>query len=185
MSGFWALKDLTGRRFGRLTVLCRDGSNASGLAVWLCRCTCGTVTRTAGNLLRAGKAVSCGCYKRENSARVAAHLKRKHGMHGSRTYRSWRSMKTRCTNPTHISYKNYGSRGITICTRWLRSFECFLADLGERPPGTSLDRIDVNGNYEPGNCKWSTPGEQSRNTRRSITYKRAPARDASPGRRGA
>src|SRR5206468_1663320 len=83
------------------------------------------------------------------------------------TYRSWYAMKARCTNSNHTSYHHYGGRGITVCERWLNSFEAFLTDMGDRPEGTSLDRIDVNGNYEPSNCKWSTPSEQANNKRRT------------------
>lgn len=92
----------------------------------------------------------------------------KHGMYGSSTYVSWRSMIARCCNSKHKAYRNYGGRGITVCERWRNSFTDFLADMGERPEGTTLDRKENNGNYEPGNCRWATPKEQTRNRRVSV-----------------
>lgn len=92
----------------------------------------------------------------------------KHGHYKSREYTTWISMKSRCLNPNEKSFKDYGGRGIKICERWLDSFENFFADMGRRPPGMTLDRKDANGNYEPGNCKWSTSIEQKNNMRRNI-----------------
>lgn len=93
------------------------------------------------------------------------HLK--HGMVGTRTHKTWTSMKGRCRNPNDAMWKYYGARGITVCARWLK-FENFYADMGERPEGKTLDRIDVNGHYEPGNCRWATPLEQRHNQRRCL-----------------
>lgn len=115
-----------------------------------------------------------GVYERTDEARRnmalakvgnTNHLGRgTHNQHQSRTYRSWSSMKSRCQNPKSTSYKYYGARGVTVCSRW-ESFENFFEDMGERPEGTSLDRIDPHGNYEPGNCRWATSAEQNRNKR--------------------
>lgn len=154
------LIDLTGERFGMLVVEHRDGS-VRGEARWRCRCDCGTTSLVRGNVLRSGRTRSCGC---ATPVAVGAMF-RVHGLSGRPEYRSWAHMTRRCTNPQDDSYPNYGGRGIRVCDRWLCSFEAFLADMGERPVGTSLDRINVNGNYEPGNCRWATTKTQARNTR--------------------
>jgi hypothetical protein len=90
-----------------------------------------------------------------------------HGLTDTPEHRSWAHMKNRCTNPNNDAWKHYGGRGIRVCDSWLESFEQFLADMGERPNGTSLDRIDVDGHYEPGNCRWATAVEQNNNQRRT------------------
>lgn len=97
----------------------------------------------------------------------------KHGMTGTRTFKSWETMKQRCTNPNAVDYERFGGRGIKVCAAWSKSFLTFLYDMGIRPEGKTLDRIDVNGNYTPKNCKWSTASEQHRNRRntRYVTYK--------------
>ena len=149
--------DLTGQRFAYLSVIRRNGSK-SNFAAWECLCDCGNVTTVAGVNLRKGHTTSCGCA-------VVKHLLQMnctHGQTGSPTYRSWAKMKSRCYDNQDIGFALYGGRGITVCERW-QTFENFLADMGTRPSGMTLDRVDPNGNYEPGNCKWSTALEQSRN----------------------
>ena len=153
-------RDLTGQRFGKLLALEPVGEDQQGRVLWRCQCDCGHQTIVIGCNLTSGNSKSCGCVQREKLS-----LRRwKHGMSQSLTYVSWYGMIKRCEDPHHRSYPNYGGRGIKVCERW-HSFENFLADMGERPKGTTLDRIDNNGNYCPGNCKWSTFLEQQRNKR--------------------
>ena len=146
------LINLIGTRYGKLTILAR-AANQGKKVRWLCKCDCGNQTIVQSGHLKKGSIKSCGC--------VGAH-----GMSDSRTYHSWRSMRQRCHDANHRSYKDYGGRGITICDQW-NSFHGFLADMGERPDDTTLDRIDFNGNYEPSNCRWATDSVQRNNKRTS------------------
>jgi hypothetical protein len=162
--------DLTGEQFGRWTVIKCVGRRHGG-ALYLCRCECGNEKEVPSGTLRAGQSQSCGCWKRERG--IVANTKHGRSSRGPRSaeYRSWCAMKRRCDNPSTNGYENYGGRGIVYCERWA-SFENFLADMGERPPGHSLDRIDVNGNYTPENCRWATAKEQQWG-RRDRTEQRA------------
>lgn len=141
-----------GDKFGKLTVLGRLA--LPGKVKYECRCDCGNQIFVRSDHLLSGATQSCGCLKEKTS-----------GWYKTATYASWTSMRQRCTNSKASKFSNYGGRGIKICDRWLESFENFLADMGERPAGKTLDRCENNGNYEPGNCKWSTPKEQARNRR--------------------
>lgn len=146
-------RDLTGMSFSRLTVIGEARKH-----YWLCRCECGVEKSIYQSNLISGRTRSCGCLNREN-----LNVKGTHRKTGTEAYRVWAAMKARCYRVTSKDYPNWGGRGITVCDRWKNSFENFLEDMGDRPPGFTIDRIDVNGNYEPGNCRWATKEQQSRN----------------------
>lgn len=154
------LLDFTGQRFGRLTALERVYPERSGNAIWRCRCECSNITDVRSNKLRSGRTKSCGC--------LAADLYRErhttHGKTSSREYEAWCRMIQRCTNSNHSAYRNYGGRGIRICPQWA-VFERFFEDVGERPHGMTLDRLDNNGDYEPDNVAWRSRFDQANNKR--------------------
>lgn len=161
-------EDLTGRVFGRLTVVeyafTQKTPSGQSKAIWRCRCECGVLIETGSQRLKTGNTNSCGCLQREmTSARSGTHR-----MTGTPSYESWRAMRERCNNPNNSHYAAYGGRGIKVCASWQASFEAFLADMGERPEGTTLDRINPDGNYEPGNCRWADSKTQALNTTRNV-----------------
>lgn len=163
--------ELAGKSFGLLTAIAivgkRDKCN-----VWRCVCVCGNETTATASQLTHGARRSCGCGKYASRAPrpdVAAknRANAKHGLCDTPTYRSWQQMRKRCQNPDDKDYHNYGERGITVCDKW-QEFLGFIGDMGMRPKGYTLGRIDNDGNYEPGNCRWETPVQQGRNKRVNV-----------------
>lgn len=155
-----------GDRFSRLTITRFDHwDSAKHRSFYVCRCDCGESCVQDNVRLKAGSVRSCGCLKREATVRRNMGTKRTHGMSKSAEYKAWRAMKNRCGNSSVACFKHYGGRGISVCVRWMKSFENFYADMGPRPPKMSLDRIDVNGNYEPQNCRWADTVTQRNNQR--------------------
>lgn len=158
-----------GKVYGRLTVLSLSYNPKTRKYISKCKCECGSIKEYDFSYIRSGNTTSCGCYLRDIRGKASIT----HNMSKSKEYNTWRHIKERCFNKKSEFYDNYGGRGITMCERWRDSFENFFADMGHSPSSEhSIDRINVDGNYEPGNCRWATSREQSRNTRKTvlITY---------------
>ena len=150
--------DITGQRFGRLVAVSETDHYSGVNRKWMCVCDCGNEKIVSKDRLKSGVTRSCGCLMRESRLT--------HGMTGKPIYESYRSMMKRCCVPNTEGFDNYGGRGIKVCDRW-KDFENFYSDMGDRPPGKTLDRINVDDDYSPENCRWVTWKEQARNKRNS------------------
>jgi hypothetical protein len=156
----WKVKDLTGRRFGRLFVF-KFLEIRGRYSYWVCFCDCGEIAVVRGVSLSEGNTKGCGCTNWRHG-----HNRK---WRKTPTYTTWQKMKERCFNPSHEHFKYYGEKGITVCKEWIDDFRNFLKDMGERPSGTTIDRYpNNNGNYEPGNCRWADKQTQRRNQRRVV-----------------
>lgn len=158
-------RDMEGREIGRLKVLCRSDRKSKN-PYWYCLCSCGALAEIRSDLLAKKTTKSCGCFRRE---RVTDHGATAGGR-TTRAFACWSRMHNRCKNPSSKDWKYYGGRGVSVCARW-SSFKNFLEDMGDPPAGLSIDRIDPNGDYEPGNCRWADALTQSRNRRRTGGWK--------------
>lgn len=163
------IKNLIGQRFGRLVVESFSHSNKSGNSMWNCKCDCGNTKVVCGSWLNNGAVSSCGCYRKEKTAL----LKKSHGFKGTRLYNVWCNIKQRCNNPSYYQFEYYGGRGISICKEWNDSFQAFHDwaiengyDENAKRGECTIDRIDVNGNYSPDNCRWVSMVVQNRNQRK-------------------
>lgn len=162
--------DMTGEKYGKLTVIKLASIDKGGNTKWACECECGGETVSYRQNLKKGKATSCGCFQKENMSKIKTTHGQSAGGRVSSTYKTWDSIKGRCTNTEHNQYSDYGGRGITVCTRWLESFDNFLEDMGERPSGMSIDRIDNNSGYSKENCRWTTSKQQIDNRRNTFVF---------------
>src|SRR5438876_3468529 len=153
--------DLTGQRFNRLCVLSRAENLGRGGTRWVCRCDCGELKMIHASSLRGGGTQSCGCLQKE----IASVCNGRHRRGDTPEYRAWSHLKARCLTPTDAKYKYYGARGIKVCDRWLHSFENLFADMGARPLGTTIGRMDNDGHYATSNCRREPLSQKGRHKR--------------------
>lgn len=162
------MKTLVGMKFGRLIVFSFSRRDKS-IYFWNCRCDCGNEKEVRADSLKSGRSQSCGCLRKERVIETQTKHNNTKGHNKTPEYNSWAAMKARCYNQNFKQFPDYGGRGVIVCDRWKDSFEDFLIDMGEKPtPNHSIDRIDVNGNYEPENCRWTDRTSQQRNQRIRI-----------------
>ena len=162
--------DLTGKRFERLVVEALSERKSGRKSYWICRCDCGNKKEVRSDSLMCGAIRSCGCLKREAEV-VNFRIKNNHKRSSHPVYKRWNAMMQRCYNSNTVAYKHYGARGIIVCEEW-HDIERFIewAEKSGFDPNLTIDRIDVNGNYEPGNCRWITTQEQSYNKTNSVFH---------------
>jgi len=158
--------EMIGKTYNHLTAVKEYESVSAGMK-YLFQCDCGNTTVQFGHTVRKGKVKSCGC-ARGSYVAEANKCRDTHDMTGTPTYRSWQGMKQRCNNPNIPDFQSYGAKGVSVCDRWMNSFDAFVEDMGVRPEGTSIDRINPFGNYEPDNCRWADPYTQYTNRRRNY-----------------
>lgn len=162
----WPMKsiNLSGTKFGKLLAVERVPSGKGNQTTWLCKCDCGLLKTVATGSLVNGDTKSCGCSSHEAARQRFIQMNTSHGWSGTATHESWKAMKQRCLNKRNPNYADYGGRGVLVCESWMR-FEHFLADMGPRPEGTSIERKNNSLGYNKHNCKWATPTEQANNKR--------------------
>lgn len=162
------LKDISGLTVGRLTAKHKVGKDRFGIALWECMCECGNNKIVRLCSLTSGTTQSCGCLNTETRKRIhkGNTNAKSHGLSKHYLYQTWSTMKQRCTNKKHSKYYLYGARGIYVCDEWMNSFEQFVKDMGDRPEGHTLGRIDNDGPYSKNNCEWQSYSDQNKNRRK-------------------